>query len=197
MILSAVILVWGFWPRIFQQRWKWRKRNQPRLVLYGAGFHVERITFRINKQGVVTSFPVDVLSLIFANQPESQTEKAVARGLKVEFLCQGIGVWLDARLDYSAEPSELLPGQRPQLEFDLGIDKWRKVNLVVKEPKKEECFLFNNDSYRYPRAQKPEWKLGRGEHRIIVRVAGIGVRTEFECTFINPGKGAPLVVKSP
>jgi len=142
----------------------------------------------------------DILSLIIINAPQSHTESAVAKALKAEFTCEGNGVrlpWIDARLDYSPQPSGLLPGQRPGLVFDLGIDQWKKINLIIKEAEEESCHLFNNDSYRYPRAQNPAWKMNPGEYKIFVKIAGVGVREQFECTFINPGKGAPLAVKSP
>ena len=172
----------------------------PRITLHGPAFHIEQIPFTV-VTGVMkkSSFVADILSVIVINSPQSHAESSAAKGLKVEFTCEGNGVrlpWIDARLDYSAQPSQLSPGQRPELTFDLGIDQWKKINLIIKETDAEDCHLFNNDSYLHPRAQNPAWKIPPGEHKIMVRVAGIGVREQFECTFINPGSGASLAVKS-
>jgi hypothetical protein len=172
----------------------------PRITLHGPAFHVEQIPFTVFTYHDRTSFTADILSVIVVNAPQSHADSAVARGLKVEFTCEGSGVrlpWVDARLDYSAQPSELSPGQRPELVFDLGIDQWKKISLIIKEAEAENCHLFNNDSYYHSRAQNPAWKMNPGEYKIFVRVAGVGVREQFECIFINPGKGASLEVKSP
>jgi hypothetical protein len=171
----------------------------PRITLHGPAFHVEQITFKIASSRGTSSFIADILSVIIINAPQSHAGSAVAKDLKAEFTCEGNDIklpWIDARLDFSAQPGELLPRQRPELVFDLGIDKWKKLNLIIKEPEAENCHLFNNDSYRYHRGQNPAWKMTPGEYKIFVKVAGVGVREQFECIFINPGKGASLAVKS-
>jgi nucleotide-binding universal stress UspA family protein len=175
--------------------------SSPRIILHGPAFHVEQIPFRIKiPHGEISTFMADVLSVIIINAPQRHTESAVAKGLKAEFTCGGNGArlpWIDARLDYSAQPSQLLPGQRPELVFDLGIDQWKKISLIIKEKEAENCHLFNNDSYYHPRAQNPAWRMNPGEYKIFVKLAGVGVREQFECIFINPGKGASLTVKGP
>lgn len=167
------------------------KPPAPRVVLNGPNaFHVKPVTWT-KRSG---SFETDVLGVILINDPPVRSESAVAKGLGVNFMCEEVGNgWMNARLDYSPQPK---PGDIPQLRFDLGIGEWREFTLVVKEPELADCFLFNNDSYRHPRVQIPEWSLGPGEHRIVVKVDGVEVGEQFECVFSNEGQGGSLVVKS-
>ena len=129
---------------------------------------------------------------------EVMERPAVAKGLGAEFTSEGTIKlpWIQARNDYSPQPPELSLGQRPELTSDLGIDKWIEYNLIIKEPEAESCYLFNNDSYQHPRGQNPAWRLGPGEHRVVVKVSGVEVRERFECIFLNPGPGCPLLVRS-
>jgi hypothetical protein len=172
--------------------WRSTSRIGPRITLCGDdAFHVKRVGWSFGD--------TDVLSVRLINAPKNHAENAVAKGLGAEFTCEGAEVplpWIQARNDYSPQPPELSPGDRPELIADLGIDKWREYNLVIKEPQSEHCYLFNNDSYHHARGQNPAWRIGPGEHKIVVRVSGVEVRDRFECIFLNPGQGAALEVKS-
>jgi hypothetical protein len=165
----------------------------PRVLLHGEdAFHVKRVPWNPGE--------MDVLGVRLINSPSSHAESAVAKGFGAEFTCEGGGSvqppWIHARNDHSPQPPKLSLGQLPELICDLGIDKWIEYNLVIKEPNAESCYLFNNDSYQHPRGQNPAWRIGPGEHKIVVRVSGVAVREQFECIFINPGPGRSLLVKS-
>ncbi len=164
----------------------------PRVQLNGdQAFHVERVTF---------GFLADVLCMRLINAPESTAESAIAKGVRAHFLCKGPGASglpsLDARWSDSPQPPSIPLGETPALAVNLGINEGRQINLVVKEPEDEHCYLFNNDSYQYPRRQNPAWRMEPGEYRVVVDVSGVEVRERFECSFLNPGPGRPLIVKS-
>ena len=82
--------------------------------------------------------------------------------------------------------------------MDLEVDSRRQINLVVKELERPDCYLFNNDSFRFVRdwAQNPAWRLGPGRYAVRVRVSGENVRKHFACEFENPGAGEALRVLS-
>jgi hypothetical protein len=172
---------------------RWLKHKAgPRIVLCGQdAFHVKRVGWPF---GVT-----DVLSIRLINAPQSHADNAIAKDLGAEFTVEGVDIrlpWIQARNDYSPQPPELSPGERPELIADLGIDKWREYNLIIKEPQYEYCYLFNNDSFRHPRGQNPAWGIGPGKYKVEVRVSGVEVRERFECIFLNPGQGGSLEVKS-
>ena len=191
LFLTAVFLSGALLAFIEAAR-AWRAKSPtPRIVLGPQAFHVKRVGWRTR----LNAFETDVLGVILINDPSVRSASAAAKGLGVKFMCEEIGSgWINARLDYSPQPR---PGEEVvPLRFDLDIDEWREFSFVVKETESSDCFLFNNDSYSHPRIQLPKWRLGEGEHKLLVRVDGVEVKERFECTFINPGAGHSLEVKS-
>ena len=112
------------------------------------------------------------------------------------FQCEGSSFkshWLDARLNDFPQPK---PGSgSPERDFDLGIGQWRQVNLVIKEPSSADAFLFTNDSYNFPRASNPSWRLPPGEYVLTVVVDG-STSAVFRCTLANKGASSSLAVIS-
>jgi hypothetical protein len=170
------------------------RRRYRSIHPYGPAFHVGRVSSWQSSRG--EKWETDVLSVCFTYAPKDRTE-TVAKRLGVEFTCKGENVllpWLHARLPASPEPS--LDNPLPEITFDLGLDQWQGACLVIKEPQSDNCYLFNNDSYHHPRGQNPKWKLGPGEYKVVVRITGLKEPERLECTFLNPGQGGSLEVKS-
>jgi hypothetical protein len=164
---------------------------RPRIMLSGQdAFHVKRVA--------LGGHDTDVLSIRIVNEPESSAAGAIAHALHADFTCEGAGVllpWIRARNDYSTQPGHLAQGQLPELVADLVIDDWREFNLIIKNPESDYCYLFNNDSFRYPGGENPAWKIGKGKYRVAVKISAVEVRERFECVFVNPGRGASLKVQ--
>jgi hypothetical protein len=90
------------------------------------------------------------------------------------------------------------PGEPPERTVDLEVDAGRQIVLVVKEPGRADCYLFNNHTYNFPRerGQLPDWRIGPGRYSVRVRVSGENVDKRFGCEFQNPGAGERLKVVS-
>jgi hypothetical protein len=193
LLLPLVIFgcLWLYW-RLKAKGKGWESgiyEYGPRIVLGERGFHTKQVgwTFKQMHEGY---FEADVLGVTFVNCGKSD-----AKSLQVRFKCEGAGAslrrWLVARLDDS-------PKQGPDAEviFGLTIDQSQEVNLLIKEPQSDDCFIFNNESWSYPRAQNPAWKLAPGKYKILVEVMGLHVLERFECIFQNQGRGTLLKVRT-
>ncbi len=182
VICGLVLLVFSLLPT-FRSFFTYRS-----IYLYGPAFHIEQ----------VSAWNAEILLMCFTYAPKNRAENPIAKGLGVEFTCtrggKALFPWLDARIPTTPEPSALNP--LPEIVFDLGLDRWKEVILVLKKHESDDCFLFNNSSYNIPDRQNPEWKLGPGVHKVVARVTGLKEPEWFECIFRNPGKGKSLEVKS-
>lgn len=188
VVASLVFALLAYW---FQAQIEATFPNGPQVILDGQdAFFVKRVAWFFGS--------TQVLGVRLRNAPRDKTERGVAKGLGGVFTCVGTGLqlpWIDARLDHSPQPG---PGVIPELVFDLSINKWKELNLIIKEDGVDSCYLFNNDSYNYihKRMQNPAWEIGPGQYMILVKITGVDVDEQFECIFVNPGRGASLEVKS-
>jgi hypothetical protein len=44
----------------------------------------------------------------------------------------------------------------------------QSVSVALKYEGSADCFLFSNESYLFPRWERPEWRLGPGDHRLRI-----------------------------
>lgn len=185
LVAGVVLLALGLFLRAFGL-------PKPRVVLAGSEpFHVERVSF---------GFPMDVLCMRVVNE-KSWSGRAAATGVSATFWCEGPGTEhlpaLNARWSDTPQPPNLPNHETPQLAVDLKLNLPRQINLVVKEPHADDCYLFNNDSYYLPvqhRGQNPQWRMAPGEYRAVVRVSGDDFEKHFACRFVNRGHGRSLEV---
>lgn len=157
---------------------------RPHLALNGSeAFHVERVSF---------GFPADVLCMRIINQRRRWIKSTTAKAVSATFRVEGPGaehlLSLNARWSDTVQPPKLQDNEVPQLAVELNVNSGRQINLVIKEPDSDDCYLFNNDSYHFPRGQHPAWRMAPGEYRAVVDVSGDdGVEAHFECFFVNHG----------
>lgn len=195
VVIITLILIWlsTLWRQTRRGWFGGVYTHGPKIVFGDRKFHTKQVGFgnypELDKQYLET----DVISLHFKNT----SDKATAEDLHIKFTCIGRGAkikWIDARLDSFAQP---VHGETPQDTFSLEPGEEGIASFVIKEPQSHCCYLFNNDSYKYPRAQNPMWELDRGTYKLLVEFLGPGVVRRFECTFVNRGKGEDsLKIKS-
>ena len=135
------------------------------------------------------------------NEPKRREVGATATVVTAGFRVEGPGTEslprLDARWSDTPQPSHLQPNETPRLAVEINAGSQRQINLAIKEPDSDDAFLFNNDSYRFPRGQNPAWRMGPGNYRAVVEIAGDGLKTKrFECHFVNRGQGGSFEVLS-
>lgn len=194
VVSVIIVIVIGFcWKAVRVQG----RYSGPLIFLCGLdAFHVESVPWHSSSG---ESWMTCDLRVRVVNHPIDRTETGIAKSFGLIFTCVGPGIslpWINARNLNSPQPR---PNEPMQHRFDLPIDEWMEFGLVIKESRLDDCYMFNNDSYNDPRqrAQKPEWKIGPGEYRVVVRPMGVSEKLqEFGCTFINPGRGGLLKVKS-
>jgi hypothetical protein len=185
--------------------WDYEAQRRLRLQSSEPYMGLDTVCFVVEPAGWLSgsgeAWESRVISIKIKNSPKVAAESAIAKGLTVKFTCRGVAEggkeldlpWLDGRNSYSDQPKLL--GPPVKLDFDLGIDNPEaKINLVIKKPDSNDCYLFNNDSFQYPYAQNPKWRIPPGRFIVIVNVSGTGVRKRFECSFLNSGYGKGLLV---
>lgn len=64
------------------------------------------------------------------------------------------------------DPSRLM--QARKIDVHSHFDE--PMSLAVKFEGEEDCYVFSNESYLFPRWQNPAWRLNRGAHLIRVTV---------------------------
>jgi hypothetical protein len=74
------------------------------------------------------------------------------------------------------------------LRNDIHNHESQQIAVALKFESEEECYLFNNQSYGYPRWSNPVWKLGLGRHRLRVKVFYDRGREETCFWLVNSGK---------
>jgi hypothetical protein len=60
--------------------------------------------------------------------------------------------------------------------------------VAVKLEGEDDCFLFTNESYLFPRWSNPEWRLGAGKHRLRVTVTYESGRAQMDFWLNNGGR---------
>lgn len=175
---------------------------RPLVTLNGPNaFHVQPVRFSLRppiwgRQEVVD---VSVLFVRVINRSRRPSTRSATARVSAHFRVEGPGTAHLPSLDGRwAETPPPRPGELGQLTIDLDVDSGRQVVLLVKEPPSQDCFLFNNDSYRFvqERLQNPAWRIGPGRYMVRVRVSGENVGKLFACEFENPGAGEELRVIS-
>lgn len=186
--------------------WCWN-RHRPRLELN------PKCPCPVKRTGFVwrsEQFEADVLSMQIVNAARSNWEDAIGRRMQATLEVYGEPsgtrlLSLPARWSDIPQPKVKVAGagltymeELPQNAVDFatnGDDSLHELNIAIKRPGSNDCHLFSNASYYYPRFEKPEWSLQAGRYRAVVKIAGIRLWRSFECVFVNQ-KGGSLEVVS-
>lgn len=189
LIAPLSMLLFVRWRRTRKEWLTGIYTDGPKIVFGEKGFHTKQVGFGNYPKLDKVYLETEVISLRFKNASDTMA----AKDLRIRFKCVGRGAqirWINARLDSFTQPSE-------QVTFNLEPGAEEVASFIIKEPQSSDCYLFNNDSPGYPRAQNPMWKLDKGTYKLLVEFIGRSVVRRFECTFINRGKGAnSLKIKS-
>lgn len=64
------------------------------------------------------------------------------------------------------DPARLITAQK----IDIHQHEDQRFDVALKYDGDTYCHIFSNESYYYPRWEKPEWKLDEGEYKLTVSV---------------------------
>jgi hypothetical protein len=65
------------------------------------------------------------------------------------------------------DPGKILAGRT----LDVHAHQPQELCVGLKFEGEDDCFIFNNESYHFPRWKNPAWRLPRGTYRLRVTVA--------------------------
>jgi hypothetical protein len=81
------------------------------------------------------------------------------------------------------DPARLVIAQR----IDVHGHEDQQLNVALKYERSQDCHLFSNESYLYPKWQNPAWRLSNGTYRLRVTLYYERGRTEADFRLRNIG----------
>ena len=157
----------------------------PKIVPKEPGAaHIVEVVFYDERNQVVWNGPFARLRVV--NDPEHQQPGCKAENIMAKLSFFRMDGELELAIDGRWSESEQ-PGHRAThesrtdlLRTTLDIGDERSVDVAFMDLYTADLYAYNNDSYRFPKARNPDFKLRGKEYVVHIRFRGVNVDATFK-----------------